>query len=769
MRYAKLLWLITLFFVYQLCNGQNGKSVTSDHRLQKLNTLAEIWGDLAIHHPNLAGKEKMWDSVLSAAIPFVEETKTIEDFANVLNARLFSSLGDPFSYASTLSQTPDTSSVHINSKEFTVLKLNDEVGYIAVPIPFEYGVDFTRQLYNSIQSFGEIKRLLIDLRSVSKTSYSSNWLSLWTDKELNIGPTYTPVYWYYNTNGLYWLAKPMGSLKSISFLKSGLKKTYPNEQTANWNVITTPTVFIVNCNSYPMFAETLDVLQAQNNIAVILDSTGIIKGGDLLYSKNIRVNINSEMVLAHDGALGVRPDTVLQNILITQLIKLSNDVLNKKRAFKYLRSPFQITTLPDYRPQTSTSLTREQKLLGLMKIWVNIKHFYAYPEHMTIDWEHMLYDWISKVERTINSGEYYSILQEVTSKINDSHVWFWHPILALLPDAKSLSRTIPALLLKVQGKVVVAQIDSVAGRKFPLTIGDEILAINGKSIAEIETYWRKRVSAAQESGFIRNVWEYAYAIRGSSDSIVTMLVQGKNGKKEIKLKKTEDIQDVASTHPFDKKIIELLPNNIGFIRLYHVRNVLELDSALSKFKNTRGLIFDLRGGNAPLNYRFPGDMRTILIDRLVEQPFERKGTQLIYQFTDGEPVQAKVSYSGYYFPDTSGKNFYDKPIVVITTSRQQSYGEGIFQILQAAGRVTFVGSPTAGTNGGMADIKLPDGGGLTFTQVYLSQQDGKPFHGVGIVPDVSIEPTIRGIRNRKDEVLEKAIETLNKKIKDFND
>ena len=71
--------------------------------------------------------------------------------------------------------------------------------------------------------------------------------------------------------------------------------------------------------------------------------------------------------------------------------------------------------------------------------------------------------------------------------------------------------------------------------------------------------------------------------------------------------------------------------------------------------------------------------------------------------------------------------------------------------------MTFVGSATVGTNRGMAPIKLPDGGGLTFTQVYMSQQDGKPFHGIGILPDVKIEPTIQLIRARKDEVLEKAL------------
>ena len=446
-------------------------------------------------------------------------------------------------------------------------------------------------------------------------------------------------------------------------------------------------------------------------------------------------------------------------------------ILKSKLKQSVGRTRFTYQTPKDYTPPALPSLTREERITGLMKIWFNIKHFYAYPEHMTIDWEDMLFEWIPKVEKTGSSMEYYNALHEVTTKINDNHVWFRHPTLAFLPDAGSLSHTIPALLLKVEGKVLVAQIDSSStGPNFPLTPGDEILAVDGKNIGEIESLWRKRISAAQESGFVRNVWEYAFAIRDSKDSIVTLRIQNKNGKKDVQIKKQTHVQKVTTIHPFGRNLVELLPGNIGFIRLYHIPNLESLDSAFRELKNTRGLIFDLRGGNAPYNYRFPADMRTVLIDRLVKEPFERRGGNYIYTFTDGGlPISAKGKYSSFYFPDSSGKKlFYDKPIVVITSSRQQSYGEGIFQILQAAKRVTFVGSPTVGTNGGMAIVKLPDGGTVSFTMVYVSQQDGKPFHGIGIVPDVKVEPTVQGIRTRKDEVLEMAVTTLNKKIAERN-
>jgi C-terminal processing protease CtpA/Prc len=41
--------------------------------------------------------------------------------------------------------------------------------------------------------------------------------------------------------------------------------------------------------------------------------------------------------------------------------------------------------------------------------------------------------------------------------------------------------------------------------------------------------------------------------------------------------------------------------------------------------------------------------------------------------------------------------------------------------------------------------------------------DGKETQRIGIVPDIEVKPTIRGILEGKDELLEKAIETINKK------
>jgi C-terminal processing protease CtpA/Prc len=55
---------------------------------------------------------------------------------------------------------------------------------------------------------------------------------------------------------------------------------------------------------------------------------------------------------------------------------------------------------------------------------------------------------------------------------------------------------------------------------------------------------------------------------------------------------------------------------------------------------------------------------------------------------------------------------------------------------------------------------LPGGVQVNFAAEERRRADGRPVQDVGIVPEVWAAPTISGIREGRDEVLEKAIEFL---------
>jgi C-terminal processing protease CtpA/Prc len=85
----------------------------------------------------------------------------------------------------------------------------------------------------------------------------------------------------------------------------------------------------------------------------------------------------------------------------------------------------------------------------------------------------------------------------------------------------------------------------------------------------------------------------------------------------------------------------------------------------------------------------------------------------------------------------------------------QSEHTGLF--LEAASGITFIGSATAGANGDVTRFVLPGGVTVGFTGHDVRHSDGRQLQKVGLTPHVEVSPTIRGIREGKDEVLERAL------------
>jgi C-terminal processing protease CtpA/Prc len=79
-------------------------------------------------------------------------------------------------------------------------------------------------------------------------------------------------------------------------------------------------------------------------------------------------------------------------------------------------------------------------------------------------------------------------------------------------------------------------------------------------------------------------------------------------------------------------------------------------------------------------------------------------------------------------------------------------------VLQTAPDVTIIGSQTAGADGDICWLPLPGGYRTAFSGLGVYYPDGRETQRIGIVPDVEVHPTVQGIREGRDEVLEKAKE-----------
>ena len=75
---------------------------------------------------------------------------------------------------------------------------------------------------------------------------------------------------------------------------------------------------------------------------------------------------------------------------------------------------------------------------------------------------------------------------------------------------------------------------------------------------------------------------------------------------------------------------------------------------------------------------------------------------------------------------------------------------------QTAGNTTIIGSQTAGADGNVTELDFKEFH-TRYTGVGVYYPDKRETQRIGIVPDIKVKPTIKGIQEGKDEVLDRAL------------
>ena len=146
---------------------------------------------------------------------------------------------------------------------------------------------------------------------------------------------------------------------------------------------------------------------------------------------------------------------------------------------------------------------------------------------------------------------------------------------------------------------------------------------------------------------------------------------------------------------------------------------------------------------------------------------------ILSHLTDKVVLSARFEKQVYEFPDQVNPQYADsawrivpqspqltRNIVFLTNADAASYPESILGTVKGNGLGTIVGSPTAGANGNVSMVDVPGGYRLYFTGMKVINRDGSVHHNIGVLPDVAVEPTLEGIRQGRDEVLEAGLDVV---------
>jgi C-terminal processing protease CtpA/Prc len=282
--------------------------------------------------------------------------------------------------------------------------------------------------------------------------------------------------------------------------------------------------------------------------------------------------------------------------------------------------------------------------------------------------------------------------------------------------------------------------------------GDFISHVNGKKMESIIDSLRPYYPASNES--IRLALLANDIMRSTNQTImIDYNSSGITKQKELTLYHKDSLNINKKN---EQSGFKLLPENmfvlkdiIGYFNLgaMNTNNVNDFKKSL---KFTKGTIIDLR--------EYPSMNGHVLATYFVEEE-----THFV-KFTRGN--KNNPGEFNLFFNDPSvipkPEETYKGKLVVLVNEWSLSHSEFCAMAFRAGINTTIIGSQTAGADGNISQIQLPGGLQTQFSGIGVYYLDGRETQRIGIVPDIEVKPTIQGIREGRDELLEKAIEIINK-------
>jgi C-terminal processing protease CtpA/Prc len=395
------------------------------------------------------------------------------------------------------------------------------------------------------------------------------------------------------------------------------------------------------------------------------------------------------------------------------------------------------------------------RLLALYRYWNMVYYFFPSRYMTDKDWNDVLGEYIPCFMDAGNELEYELIATRMIEEICDSHAS------NLLGGGDKIDflrgyRMPPFKTRFIENKLVVTDYYTLRNNTLTndevekttgLHIGDVITHINGKSVHSIMDSIRIYYPASNEATRMKNIALDIF--RANQDTIrIDYITSGGYAKqKDIHLFYLYYLnlyeRDTAACYKFLDK-----DQHLGYITLETIRDE-DLPVIKKEFLNAKGLIIDIRN--------YPGSP----VGPLLGAYFVSTVTPFA-KYTKGNPRNpGEFSFSEpeLIYP---GKEIYQGKVVVIVDENTQSEGEFEAMAFRAGNNTTIIGSTTAGSDGRVSNIFLPGGIKTWISGKGVYYLDGRETQRVGIVPDIEVKPTITGITEGRDELLEKAIEIIEK-------
>ena len=383
---------------------------------------------------------------------------------------------------------------------------------------------------------------------------------------------------------------------------------------------------------------------------------------------------------------------------------------------------------------------RSTRLANVILIWNIAQHFYPYFDVVKVNWEESLKKALKSAATDKDTKEFTKTLKLMIADLQDGHGNVRHP-------EEQAFYSVPVVLDWIDGKLVITKIEAALADK-NLAPGDVITKIDGKLSSEVLAEKEALISSATPQ------WKRFRAVSniltGLKDTESTLEIETRSGEKKIvNLKRTMFVYELQEQKP--EKVAEIKPG-VFYLDLDRISDD-DFMSTLPKLEKAKGVIFDLRG--------YPRQISPIVLSYLTDKPIQSARWNIPMVSTPDHKDMVNFNTDGRWLLEPKKPKLTAK-IAFLTDGRAISYAESYLGIVEAYKLAEIIGAPTAGTNGNINIIKLLGDYQVIWTGMKVLKHDGSQHHGVGIQPTIPVSRTIEGVAQKKDEVLEKAIEVLSK-------
>jgi len=391
------------------------------------------------------------------------------------------------------------------------------------------------------------------------------------------------------------------------------------------------------------------------------------------------------------------------------------------------------------------------RLLSLYRYWNIIQYFYPNRHLIGEDWNKVLSEFIPEFCNAPDALAYELACLKLIARIHDSHATILNPLYPL--DNFRGTYYPPFNTAFIENKLVVTRSANMSNDdENKILVGDIIEKIDGVSVEELI---KKYLPLTPASNYETQLREMLTPARG-------FLLCGKNPEREFAInrngksltKKIICIQvNATSTNDAfynnETKGFRLIGTDIGYIYPAYLK-VEDINGIKILFKNTKGIVIDMRC--------YP----SIFMPYTYGAWLKNKTTPFAI------PTLRDINNPGYFeFSDAmengdTGSNCYTGKIVIIVNATTQSQAEFTAMALRTASRALVIGSTTTGADGDVTVVTLPGNIQTWISGVGILYPDSSESQRVGVKIDKVVKPTIKGIKEGRDELLDEAIRIIRK-------